>query len=228
MGPTFRFVPKTAGAQWIEAEAYLPDGRRVFAAAQFTANSPVVFWVNGRLPNGAQPLTTGGDTWTWTKPKSKPGDLARSRYADTPQHPSTGKTPLHEHGFDNAEETLAVDKGDILFTFVYIDPDDPPKEIMLNWNDGSWEHRAYWGASLIPYGKEGTPGQRNMGPLPQAGQWVRLEVPASAVALEGRTVKGMTFSLHGGRVIWDASGKMTGATKLLDRFPVPASEPGSE
>ncbi|MDO8538797.1 MAG: glycoside hydrolase family 9 protein [Opitutaceae bacterium] len=228
IGPSFTFVGKSAGEQWIEAETHLPDGRRMFAAAQFSANSPVVFWVNGALPGGAQPLTTGGDTWTWTKPVSKPNELVRSMYAATPQHESNGKTPLHEHGFDHAEETLSVDKGDVLFAFVYIDPENPPREIMLNWNDGTWEHRAYWGTSLIKYGNEGTPGQRNMGPMPKAGGWVRLEVPASAVALEGRAVKGMTFSVHGGRVIWDAAGKMTGATKALGRFPVPTPEPDAE
>jgi hypothetical protein len=37
--------------------------------------------------------------------------------------------------------------------------------------DGSWEHRAYWGANLIEYGVDGTAGQRYMGLLPAAGEW---------------------------------------------------------
>jgi hypothetical protein len=222
-GSTFKFVPKTAGAQWVEAEAHLPDGRRVFATAQFAANSPVVFWVNGSLPDGAQPIVTGGDDWKWVPPSSKPEELAGSAYANTPQHVSDGTTPLHEHGFNHAGETLQVDKGDVLFAFVFIDPAKPPQQIMLNWNDGDWEHRAYWGASLIRYGKEGSAGQRPMGRMPPAGRWVRLEVPASAVNLEGRIVQGMTFSLHGGRAIWDAAGKMSASTKQLGRFPVPGT-----
>ncbi len=48
-----------------------------------------------------------------------------------------------------------------------------------------------------------------MGPLPAAGQWVRLQIPAKQVGLEGSTVKGMAFSAYGGRVTWDASGKGT-------------------
>jgi hypothetical protein len=78
---------------------------------------------------------------------------------------------------------------------------------MLIWNDGSWEHRAYWGANLIPYGQDGTAGRRYLGPLPPAGQWVRLEVPASAVGLEGRVVSGMAFTLFDGRATWDYIGK---------------------
>lgn len=221
VGPTYQIVPKTPGPQWVEAEAHLPDGRRVFAVAEFSANSAVIFWLAGSVPRGAQPLLTGGDTWEFQRPTTKPDELARSLYRATPQHVSAGAGPLHEHGFDHAEETLAVEKGDVLFAYVWIDPENPPREIMLNWNDGDWEHRAYWGQSLIKYGKEGSAGQRPMGPIPKTGRWIRLEVPASVVALEGRVVKGMTFSLHGGRAIWDVAGKMSASTKLLGRFPVP-------
>ena len=35
-GAVLEFIPRQAGAQWIEAEAMLPDGRRVFAVAQFS------------------------------------------------------------------------------------------------------------------------------------------------------------------------------------------------
>jgi hypothetical protein len=48
-----------------------------------------------------------------------------------------------------------------------------------------------------------------MGALPAAGRWVRLEVPASQVALEGSTVSAMSFSQYNGRATWDAAGKAT-------------------
>jgi len=64
---------------------------------------------------------------------------------------------------------------------------------MIGWttSTGDGEHRAYWGADLIPYGTGGTAGRYYMGPLPATGQWVRLEVPASSVGLEGTTLAGM-------------------------------------
>jgi hypothetical protein len=80
---------------------------------------------------------------------------------------------------------------------------------MLQWNDGNWEHRAYWGANLIGWGVNGTASRYAAGPLPAPGQWVRLSVPASAVGLEGSTLKGMAFTLHGGRATWDLAGKST-------------------
>ena len=46
-----------------------------------------------------------------------------------------------------------------------------------------------------------------MGPLPPAGQWVKLSVPASQVALEGSVLNGMAFTVYDGRATWDAAGK---------------------
>jgi hypothetical protein len=89
---------------------------------------------------------------------------------------------------------------------VYLDPDDAPSEIMLQWNDGSWDHRAYWGDNLIDWGIDGTPSRIRMEPLPESGEWMRLQVPASAVNLEGRTIGGMAFTLWGGRATWDYAG----------------------
>ena len=62
------------------------------------------------------------------------------------------------------------------------------------------------GANLIPWGTNGPFSRINMGPLPPAGQWVRLEVPAALVGLEGSSVSGMAFSLYDGKATWDYAG----------------------
>lgn len=85
---------------------------------------------------------------------------------------------------------------DRLFATVWPDPDDPPDEVMLQWHDTHWGHRAFWGADLIPWGTAGTNDRRPMGRLPFAGEWVRLGVPAAAVGLAGATVTGMAFTLR--------------------------------
>ena len=118
----------------------------------------------------------------------------------------------HQHYFVNATSTLPVAVGDRLFAYVYLDPANPPSEVMLQWNDGTWYHRAYWGTNLIAWGTDGTVNRRYVGPLPAAGQWVRLEVPAAQVGLEGRTLNGMAFMLYGGRATWDWAGKVSGAS----------------
>ena len=84
---------------------------------------------------------------------------------------------------------------------------------MLQFNDGTWEHRAYWGSNFIPYGSGG-PSKYYVGPLPAVGQWVRLEVSAANLGLEGRTLNGMAFTLYDGRATWDRAGKTTDGNQL--------------
>jgi hypothetical protein len=168
-----------------------------------TNTTGTVVWVDNALPAGATGSGDGGDTWNWV---SNP-----TPYSGTVAHQSAIASGLHQHYFDNATATMSVAAGDKLFAYVYLDPANPPSELMLQWTDGSWEHRAYWGANTISYGTAGTVSRYNAGALPATGQWVRLEVPASAVGLEGKTVKGMAFTAFGGRVTWDYAGKTDGS-----------------
>jgi hypothetical protein len=80
---------------------------------------------------------------------------------------------------------------------------------MLQWYAGNWEHRAYWGGNSLNYGINATPSRRYMGPLPPAGQWVQLKIPASQVSLEGTAITGMAFTLYGGRATWDSAGRLS-------------------
>jgi len=108
-----------------------------------------------------------------------------------------------------------------LFSYIFLDNNNAPREIMLEFKDDSgWEHRAYWGANRINFGTDGTNSRHYLGELPPAGKWFRLEVPASAVGLEGHTLSGMSFALDAGRATWDAAGKRT-ASAVAD--PTPAS-----
>src|SRR5579863_3854223 len=155
------------------------------ATANIVTNTTA--WVDDALPSGAVPGTDGGDAWNWvsSNPTAYSGSLANQ---------STIAAGLHQHYFTSASPGLQVNTGDSLFAAVYLDPNNPPSEIMLQWNDGSWEHRAYWGADVVTYGTDGTSSRANMGALPAAGQWALLQVPASQVGLEGSTITGMSFS----------------------------------
>lgn len=110
---------------------------------------------------------------------------------------------MHQHFFTNAPSLLSIGTGDTLVCWIYLDPLHMPREVMLQWNEnGSWEHRAYWGEDLINFGTH-----TSMGALPSAGDWVRLSVPASAVGLENKQINGLAFTLYDGLAWWDASGK---------------------
>ena len=112
---------------------------------------------------------------------------------------------LHE-----AQVGLQVGSGDKLFAYVYLDPANPPKEIMLQWHSDTWRHRAYWGDNLIPWGAENTPERVKIGPLPEKGKWVRLEVDAAKLGLKpGMTITGWAFTQQDGVAYWDKAGIVT-------------------
>jgi len=164
-------------------------------------------WVDDATPLNATLTSSGGDSWTWVG--SNPTPFSRGL-----AHQSAIAAGMHQHLFSNATTKMQVGTGDDLFAYVYLDPANPPTEVMLQWNDGSWEHRAYWGSNqLTAWGVDGTASRRYMGVLPPLGQWVKLSVPAAAVGLEGRTLSGMAFTLFGGRATFDYAGKTSaGAT----------------
>jgi hypothetical protein len=165
-----------------------------------TGGSTDTVWVEDAIPAGGAAQADGGDSWNWvgTNPAPFSGSLASQ---------STVSSSEHQHYFTGATQTLTVNIGDTLIAYVYLDTVSTPSEIMLQWNDGSWEHRAYWGSNSIGWGNDGTVSRHYMGALPAAGQWVRLQVPASQVGLEGSTLNGMAFTLYGGRATWDHAGK---------------------
>jgi hypothetical protein len=172
-----------------------------YVSHTISGTTPVAtVWVEDAVPTGA---TQAGDADGWNWISSSP-----SPYSGSVSHQSALLSGTHQHYFYGATQTLAVNSGNSLFCYVYLDPSNPPTEVMLQWyTGGSWEHRAYWGANSIGWGTDGTASRRYMGSLPPSGGWVRLEVAASYVGLEGATLDGMAFSLYGGKATWDYAGK---------------------
>ena len=183
----------------------------LLVSAVQTARAIDTIWCDDAIPAGAWTTASGGDSFTWVGSSPSP-------YSGTLAHQSAIASGIHYHAFAQASATLAVNTGDTLYTYVYLDPANPPQEVMLEWFDGTtWAHAAYWGANLIPWGANGTASQYPVGALPTAGQWVRLEVPASAVGLEGATISGMQFILYNGRATFDDTGK--GSASIADTTP---------
>ncbi|WP_066337536.1 hypothetical protein [Azohydromonas lata] len=141
---------------------------------------------------------------------------------------------LHQHFFDGATPAFTLAAGESLFAWVCLDPDHPPRTLMLQWRVGtSWEHRAYWGEDLIAWGNPATtPASRQrLGDLPEAGAWVRLQIPAAAVGLAGQPVNGMAFSLFDGRAAFGMAGATTANTWrkwFCNQLPAGARPQGNE
>jgi hypothetical protein len=161
-------------------------------------------WIDDAVPAGVK-FNVGGVNAAWDF-VAGPGNPVLSGTRSLRR--SGGE--LTQNYFEAAQPGLRVGEGDKLFAHVWLDPKNPPKQIMLQWHTDGWKHRAYWGENLIPWGADNSPERLKMGPLPPAAQWVRLEVDAIRVGLApSNVITGWAFTQHGGTVWWDKAGIVT-------------------
>ena len=157
-------------------------------------------WIDDAAPSGAK--LEGNSPWEFV---SKPAPVFSGEKAT--KRSGEGNT---QHFFTGATAPLKIGEGDKLFAYCYLDPANPPKTVMLQWNDGIWEHRAFWGEDKIAFGTGDVPGHRRLGDLPKLGEWVRLEVDAAHVGLPaGKLVNGWAFTQFDGTMFWDKAGIVT-------------------
>jgi hypothetical protein len=173
-------------------------------------------WLDQQVPKGA--VSEGN--WQWD-------NQAHQR----PTHTEPVAAGIHSHRFHTAPVGFQVEPGEYLFAWVFIVPEQKPETIMLEWHDGqSWEHRAYWGDDKIGVGQPNTTSRHSMGALPEAGKWVRLEVPAKEVGLENKAIKGLSFTLHGGQCFWHLAGALPPPTRderklvVRETFPLASKQ----
>jgi hypothetical protein len=163
-------------------------------------------WIDDEVPAGALGLD-GGEGWHWITANPKP-------FLGTRSHESPLASGIHWHGLSGVPLPGVTFPArtffnDVLYATVWLDPDAPPDEILLQWHGDlatDAEHRAFWGADIIPWGIPGTTSRLPRGPLPFTGEWVRLEVSADTVGLGDATIGGVTFAVSGGRAVWDRTG----------------------
>ena len=158
-------------------------------------------WIDDAAPSGAQ--LQGNSPWEFVGKPDHPvfsGEKASRRQG----------SGITQHFFTGANPQLKIGEGDKFFAYVYLDPKNPPKTVMLQFNDGSWEHRAFWGEDAITFGAGDVDGHRRLGDLPKTGEWVRLEVDAARVGLPaGKTLNGWAFTQFDGQCYWDKAGVVT-------------------
>lgn len=157
-------------------------------------------WFEDGFPAGTKPTASGaplqlvkaGDAEVFS------GNLALRRQASD---------QVEQDFFSGGAEFVVPENGKI-FTYCFLDPDDPPETIMIQFHTSGWLHRAVWGAEAkIGFGKPDTTEKVLMGDLPKSGEWVRLEVDAKRMGLKGGTkVNGYAFTQFAGTVTWDRLG----------------------
>jgi hypothetical protein len=161
-----------------------------------------VVWIDDTFPPKTEPKVNGSnEPIQWVTSAEVPvfsGERAIK----------TSSKELRQVSFDSTDQILTVGAEGRFFAYVYIDPKDPPKAIMLQFHTDEWRNRANWGdEDSIHLGAKGTPEKVQMGPLPEPGKWVRLEVEAAKLHLHsGAKISGMSFTQFGGTAYWDKAG----------------------
>jgi len=196
-GPTLQTL--TARQQVVVdlLQGELEDRRQVLSAAesahQDSTPPPPKVWVDETHDPDGERL----ETWNEVKTVAHTGSSSREQKGEE----------TVQHHFSHAKHPFVVEADTLLWAWVLLDPESPPRQVMLQFHAENWEHRAFWGEDLIPWGTAGTPSRKSLGELPETGGWVRLEVPSEEVGLAaGDEVHGMAFSQYGGLAWWDEAG----------------------
>jgi len=171
-------------------------------------------WIDDAAPGGTTLAASPGHPTEWVTADT--GRVFSGQRALRRKDPG-----LAQDVFESAATpALVAPPGGRLFAHVYLETDDLPRAIMLQYHQGGWNHRAVWGDSeAIAWGAANTTERVAMGPLPKAGGWVRLEFPAEQIGLKaGEQITGMAFTQFGGTVTWDHSGVVS----RIDRAAEPA------
>lgn len=157
-------------------------------------------WFEDQFPAGSNPEATGAPLQIVSKPD---GNVFSDKSAISRSAPNA----IGQDFFQGGAE-FTVPKNSQIFAWCFLDPDDPPQTIMLQFHVGGWNRRAVWGnADLIPWGKPETAEKFYMGELPAVGKWVRLQVdPAKLNLKPGTKIGGYAFTQYGGTVNWDRLG----------------------
>ncbi len=159
-------------------------------------------WIDDELPTGANAQGTGNPPWQFVQAPDHPVHSGKKSTVRT----GVGEA-ITQHFFTGANPKLKLGENAKLVAWVFLDPKNPPQTVQLQFNDGSWEHRASWGADKAFGAGRNNTSNRLIGKLPELGKWVRLEVDAALVGLKADSeLNGWAFTQVGGTVHWDAAG----------------------
>ena len=154
------------------------------------APPPETVWLDDKLPEGATPE----GTWIWDSAQLPDGALS---------HGHLSREGLQSHGFSPAAP-LPIAANGMITQDVWLDPADPPKAISLQLKLATGDEvGVYWEGEEEVFKPEEGKELWYYGPLPELGQWAKLEILAEDMGLEEAQVIGIRFLAWGGRVLWN-------------------------
>ena len=154
---------------------------------------PEATWIEDSLPEGA---TTTGE-WLWAQ------DI---KFNGSASHTDGIASGLHSHSFKVAEPVI-LNKNSVIEQYVYLDPANPPKGIMLKLiaSDGK-ETDLYWeGEEEVFVGTTEYMEAWYMNFLPEAGKWQKLTIKMEELEIAPFELSGISFVTYDGRSWWDST-----------------------
>ena len=169
------------------------------------ADKRETLWLADGWPNTAVAHTGPGGTARWIEATAEAPAQAGGRSLEI-----VAQGPVQVVTTDGEETFTVPDKAEI-FVHLWLDPDDPPDGVMLQFRAKSWNHGVVWGDwSDVPFAddrKGNGDGLALAGPLPEAGKWVRLAIEPSRMEIPaGTRVTAVSLSQARGRARWDSIG----------------------
>ena len=211
--PVIQVPTKEQKAELSKLDKHIAEARKNFnqAVSKFKYEDPAdqtpkpkpeiskTIWFEDEFPQGK--LVTVGGNVKFTDPKKGPVFKGNKSLTRTVKN-KVGQDVLTE------VKNLIIPRNGNFFVHCFLDPENPPEAIMLQFYVNGWNHRAVWGDhEKIGWGKKGTYQRVVMGKLPKIGKWVELKFPASKIGLSPKTkVTGFALTQFSGTVNWDHFG----------------------
>jgi hypothetical protein len=192
----------------------------------------VAAWLQDATPEGATLSGPPDDTWVWTN-AFWDGSEPVGPYSGSLMHVSPLAEGWHQHYFSLASLALPVNPGDWLIAYVYLSRTNTPAAVALRWLVGAanaqgpaaWNAGVFWCAANVLTNNADT-NAFYAGPLPAAGQWARLSVPAAALGPGARLAQGLSFAILDGTAAWGLAGKVVPYTAGNGAAAPPGAGPG--
>jgi RHS repeat-associated protein len=174
------------GQAWIDRIGKSGGGCYVAAAPLPTLGAETA-WIDDGLPAGAN--LYGTTQWDASQKASGSQSLTRP-----------GAPGENVFGVVNATATMSVTWGESLVFYILTNECMPPVKLLAQWGatDGTWGGAA-WG--------QATGGHLYMGPMPTPGVWTRVEIPASQLNLETKSIRNFAIYAYDGQAWVDRIGK---------------------
>ncbi len=175
-----------------------------------TANKVVeedeIVLIDDAVPEGS---TTGG-TWGWD---------ASLKYSGEKSHTESAAKGMTEHSYRTSP--VVIPANSVIEQYVYLDPDNMPKGIMLKFgfenNGGEDEIGIYREGEEEVFVFNNDEPMLYDGTLPDAGKWEKLQIYCNDLGLVGAKLTGISFVTYGGRAYWDLT--RIRAAKEREQFP---------